>query len=158
MFFKPDYELFTFDPNTQPVVPAEFKALMIVKPSTGFSEEAKFKLDQYVMNGGKLIMFIDRLNAELDSLQKGEVVAYDRDLKLNDLLFRYGVRINADLLMDLQCDYLPFDVNGNGQFELLPWNYFPVLESKSNHPINKKSWFCCCPFCEFYRYCGSRRH
>ena len=87
-------------------------------------------------------MFTDRLNAEMDSLQiKNEVVAYDRGLLLNDLMFRYGVRINADLVMDLQCDYLPFDVNGNGQFELLPWNYFPVLESKSNHPINKNLGF-----------------
>lgn len=138
---KPNYQLFTFDPNTQPVIPAEFQALLVVKPTMGFSEEAKLKLDQYVMHGGKLIMFIDRLNAEMDSLQKGEVVAYDRDLKLNDLLFKYGVRVNGDLLMDLQCDYLPFDVNGNGQFELLPWNYFPVLESGSNHPINKNLGF-----------------
>ncbi|HSN59579.1 MAG TPA: Gldg family protein, partial [Ferruginibacter sp.] len=104
--------------------------------------DAKLKLDQYVMNGGKVLMFIDRLNAEMDSLQiKNEVVAYDRALQLNDLVFKYGIRLNADLVMDLQCDYLPFDVNGNGQFDLLPWNYFPVLESKSNHPINKNLGF-----------------
>ena len=62
------------------------------------------------MRGGKVIMFIDKLNAELDSLKsnKGEVVAYDRDLELNDLLFKYGVRINSDLVMDLQCDFLRF--------------------------------------------------
>jgi ABC-type uncharacterized transport system involved in gliding motility auxiliary subunit len=64
------------------------------------------------MNGGKLLFFIDRLNAEMDSLQiKNEVIAYDRDLQLNDFIFHYGVRINPDLLMDLQCDYLPFDVS-----------------------------------------------
>ena len=86
---------------------------------------------------------MDKLNAELDSLQskKGEVVAYDRELGLNELLFKYGVRINSDLLMDLQCDFLPFDVSGNGQFELLPWNYFPVFETKSNHIINKNLGF-----------------
>src|SRR5205085_6685081 len=106
-----------------------------------FTDEEKLKLDQYVMNGGKLMIFMDRLNAEMDSLQvKNEVVAYDRDLKLNDLLFKYGVRINADLVMDLQCDYLPFDVNGNGQFELLPWNYFPVLEG-SDDPISRNVGF-----------------
>jgi gliding-associated putative ABC transporter substrate-binding component GldG len=114
----------------------------MVKPSLSFTDEEKLKLDQYVMRGGKLLLFIDRLNAEMDSLQqKNEVVAYERDLKLNDLIFRYGARINPDLLMDLQCDYLPFDVNGNGQFELLPWNYFPVFESASNHPINKNLGF-----------------
>jgi gliding-associated putative ABC transporter substrate-binding component GldG len=116
----------------------KIKALIILKPVTAFSDIEKLKLDQYVMNGGKLLFFIDRLNAEMDSLKiKNEVIAYDRELHLNDFIFHYGVRINPDLLMDLQCDYLPFDVNGNGQFEFLPWNYFPVLESSDNHPINK---------------------
>ncbi len=137
-----DYKLSLFNINTQPFVPQEFKVLIIVKPTQPFTEQARFKLDQYVMNGGKLLMFVDRLDAEMDSLQiKNEVVAYDRGLELNDLMFKYGVRLNPDLLMDLQCDYLPFDVNGNGQFELLPWNYFPVMESKSNHPINKNLGF-----------------
>jgi ABC-2 type transport system permease protein len=139
---KRDYDLSIVNIQSQPFISEDFKVLVMVKPTTAFSDEEKLKLDQYVMNGGKILMFIDRLNAEMDSLQiKNEVVAYDRDLQLNDLLFRYGVRINADLLMDLQCDYLPFDVNGNGQFELLPWNYFPVLQSPSNHPINKSLGF-----------------
>jgi ABC-2 type transport system permease protein len=137
-----DYKLSLFNINTQPFVPLDFKVLVMVKPANAFSEAAKLKLDQYVMNGGKLLIFADRLNAEMDSLQiKNEVVAYDRGLQLNDLMFKYGVRLNADLIMDLQCDYLPFDVNGNGQFELLPWNYFPVLESRSNHAINKNLGF-----------------
>ena len=135
---KQDYKLFLFNANSQQFIPQDFKAMIVVKPATGFSDIEKLKLDQYVMNGGRLIMFIDRLNAELDSLQtKNQVTAFDRDLKLNDLLFNYGARVNADLVMDLQCDFLPFDVNGNGQFELLPWNYFPVIDSKGNHPINK---------------------
>ena len=68
----------------------------------------KLKIDQYVMRGGKVIWFIDRLEAEMDSLQiKNQVIAYDRNLNLEDLLFKYGVRINPDLLMDLQCDFLP---------------------------------------------------
>lgn len=139
---RPNYNLFTFNINTQPLVPKEFSLLVIVKPAKPFSEAAKLKLDQYVMNGGKLLIFIDRLNAEMDSLQiKNEVIAYDRELQLNDLMFKYGARVNTDLVMDLQCDVLPFDVNGNGQFDLLPWNYFPVLESKSNHPINKSLGF-----------------
>ncbi len=138
-----DYRFYTINPNTQPAIPKEFNVLFIVKPTQPFSEAAKLKLDQYVMNGGKIIFFLDKLNAELDSLQskKGEVVAYDRGLELNDMLFKYGARINADLLMDLQCDFLPFDVNGNGQFELLPWNYFPVFETKANHSINKNLGF-----------------
>lgn len=139
---KTDYNLVTFNLQDQPVIPAEIEALLIVKPSVPFTDEQKLKIDQYVMNGGKLLLFLDRLEAEMDSLRiKNEVVAYDRGLNLNDLVFKYGVRVNADLIMDLQCDYLPFDVSGSGQFELLPWNYFPVLESPSNHPINKSIGF-----------------
>lgn len=94
------------------------------------------------MRGGKLLMFVDKLDAEMDSLRiKNEVIAYDRGLELNDLLFKYGVRINSDLVMDLQSDRLPFDVNGNGQYEFLSWNYFPIFGSKSNHTINKNLGF-----------------
>jgi len=138
-----EYQFYSINPNTQSAIPKEFKVLFVVKPTDPFTDEAKLKLDQYVMNGGKVLFFIDKLNAELDSLQskKGQVIAYDRELELNDLLFKYGARINADLVMDLQCDFLPFDVNSNGQFELLPWNYFPVFESRSNHVINKNLGF-----------------
>jgi ABC-2 type transport system permease protein len=136
---KKDYDFSAIDLNQVNVLPPIMNALLIVKPTISFTDEQKLKLDQYVMNGGKIILFADRLNAEMDTLQskQGQVTAFDRDLKLNDLLFNYGARINADLLMDLQCDVLPFDVNGNGQFDFLPWNYFPVLESNGNHPINK---------------------
>jgi ABC-2 type transport system permease protein len=134
---KPDYNLFMFDLERGPI-PDTFKLLMIVKPTKPFSERAKLYIDQFVMHGGKILLFEDKLEAELDSLRiKNEVIAYDRNLQLNDLLFKYGVRINSDLVMDLQCDFLPFDVNGNGQFDFLQWNYFPRFVSKSNHPINK---------------------
>lgn len=138
---KPNYQLFTVNINEQATIPQEFKMVMMVKPTMPFSDEAKLKIDQYVMNGGNLVVFIDRLDAELDTLQRGEVVAYDRELKINDLLFKYGARVNPDLVMDLQCDFLPFDVNNNGQFELLPWNYFPVVEPKGNHGITKNLGF-----------------
>ncbi len=135
---RPDYNLFTFNLNTQALIPDTFKVLMIVKPAMAFTDEEKLKIDQFVMRGGKVMFFIDKLNAEMDSLRiKNEVIAYDRGLELNDLLFKYGVRINSDLVMDLQSDRLPFDVNGNGQFEFLTWNYFPVFGSASNHAINK---------------------
>lgn len=135
---RQDYNLQQFNLATLPLIPDTFKLLIIVKPTEKFTDEEKLKIDQFVMRGGKLLLFMDRLNAEMDSLRiKNEVIAYDRGLELNDLLFRYGVRVNPDLVMDLQCDFLPFDVNGNGQFDFLHWNYFPLFESRSNHLINK---------------------
>jgi gliding-associated putative ABC transporter substrate-binding component GldG len=135
---KKNYHLFMMDLSKEPVVPDTFKLLMIVKPTLTFTDSEKLKIDQYVMHGGKILCFIDRLEAETDSLQiKNQVIAYDRNLNLEDLFFKYGIRINADLLMDLQCDFLPFSVNGKDQFEFLHWNYFPLFESKQNSVINK---------------------
>ena len=136
-----NYKMVIFNLKEQPVIPDTFKVMMIVKPDTAFSDADLLKLDQYVMRGGKILWFIDNLNAEPDSLSiKSKLIAYDRSLNLQDLLFHYGVRINPDLLMDLQCDFLPFAVGGsatNPQYEFLQWNYYPVFESRNNHPINK---------------------
>ncbi|HSQ43519.1 MAG TPA: gliding motility-associated ABC transporter substrate-binding protein GldG [Ginsengibacter sp.] len=135
---KKNYSLFTLNIAKEPVIPDTFKLLMIVKPTASFTEDEKLKIDQYVMRGGKVIWFIDKLEAEMDSLQiKNQVIAYDRNLNLDDLLFKYGVRINPDLIMDLQSDFLPFSVNGKDQFNFLHWNYFPLFESKQNSLINK---------------------
>ena len=135
---RKNYSLFTLNIAKEPVIPDTFKLLMIVKPTASFSEDEKFKIDQYIMRGGKVLWFIDRLEAEMDSLQiKNQVVAYDRNLNIDDLLFKYGVRIDADLIMDLQSDFLPFSVNGKDQFDFLHWNYFPLFESKQNSLVNK---------------------
>lgn len=135
---RQNYDLFQFNLNTQQAIPDTFKLLLIVKPKQPFTPNEELKIDQYVMRGGKLLIFEDKLEAEMDSLQiKNEVIAYDRGLNLDDLLFKYGVRINSDLLMDLQCDVLPFDTNGNGQYEWLQWNYFPVFQTKAN-PVTSK--------------------
>ena len=72
--------------DSELVIPDTFKMLMIVKPKIPFSDEAKLRLDQYVMHGGKIFWMIDRLEAEMDSLQmKNQVIAYDRNLNIYDL-------------------------------------------------------------------------
>ncbi len=126
-----DYQFALLNLQQQPTIPSGVDVLMIVKPTIGFTEEEKFKIDQFVMRGGRLLCFIDNLIAEQDSLAfKPEQVAYDRNLNLTDLFFKYGLRINTDLVMDLQCDYIPFVVGGtqdNPQYEFLRWNYYPLL-------------------------------
>ena len=120
---KQDYQFGTLNLQLPGAIPAAVDVLVIVKPSQAFTEEEKFKIDQFVMNGGKLLCFIDNLFAEQDSLAfKPETIAYDRNLNLTDLFFRYGLRINTDLVMDLQCDMIPFVVGGsadNPQYEFL---------------------------------------
>ena len=130
----------TVNVRTQPFINPEYAAVVIVKPTEKFSDDDKFKLDQYVMNGGKLLFFMDVLYAERDSLQNGELIAYSRDLNLNDLLFKFGVRINTDLVADKHCDKIPVEVGavgGQSQKQLLPWPYAPLLQPGSDNVIVK---------------------
>jgi gliding-associated putative ABC transporter substrate-binding component GldG len=130
----------TFNLRYSPFIDTSYAAVLIVKPQRPFSDDDKFKLDQYVMNGGRLFFLVDMLYAERDSLEQSELTTYARDLQLNDLLFRYGVRIKTDLLADKHCDMIPVEVGsigGNAQRQLLPWPYAPLLQPGSDHPIVK---------------------
>lgn len=138
---EPDYRLSLFDINQQAFIPKELAALLIVKPTAPFSDSAKMKIDQYLMNGGKIIWMLDMLYAEKDSLAiTAQTLAYDRNLELDDLLFKYGVRINRDLLQDMQCDLSKMVVGVSGgqpQLSDVPFNYYPLLQSSASHPITK---------------------
>lgn len=144
MSLQDDYELRLVDLQQAARIPDSVDVLMMVKPTISFNEEEKFKIDQFVMRGGRLLWFIDALIAEQDSLAiKPETIAYDRDLNLTDLLFKYGLRINTDLVMDLQCDVLPFVVGGtadNPQMQFLPFNYYPLLQP-GNSSITRNSGY-----------------
>ena len=139
---RPNYAFRIIPVDSVAVIPPIFKALLIVKPVAKFSDAQKLKIDQYIMNGGKAVWMIDQLYASLDSLQRseGRFVAFDMGLNLDDQLFRYGVRINQDLVQDLQCDKIPSVIGSMGdkpQIQLLPWPYFPLLRNTSGHPITK---------------------
>lgn len=135
-----DYRFGPYDISKNQI-PGEADVLLIVKPTIQFTEDEKLKIDQFVMRGGKVLWFIDNLIAEQDSLRfTTETIAFDRNLNLTDQLFRYGVRINSDLVMSLDCDYMPFAVGGtqeNPQFEFLKWNYYPLFGSSNNNPVTK---------------------
>lgn len=136
------YRFFLINLQQSPVISDSIKTLLIVKPTQPFSDEQKLALDQYLMRGGKVMFLLDALNADMDSLVRSgkDFTAYGRDLQLDDLIFKYGARINQNLVQDKQCDVLPQAVGNMGgqpQIELLPWPYFPLLYSSTNHPIGK---------------------
>jgi gliding-associated putative ABC transporter substrate-binding component GldG len=138
-----EYRLAVFDLKKGYPDPALINALMIVKPTLPFSDEDKLKLDQYVMNGGRIIWFIDKLHAELDSLMRkqAEYTAFDRNLGLDDILFKYGVRINPDLVQDLNCSKIPIvigkNADGSPKMQRQPWPYYPFLSAHGDNPISK---------------------
>lgn len=117
------------------------KAIIIAKPDTTFSEKDKFIIDQFVMDGGKVLWAIDPLYTSIDSLQKsGGTIALPYDLKLDDLFFKYGVRINANLILDLASSAIPVNKAFQGQqprFELMPWLFSPLIMPTGSHPIVK---------------------
>jgi gliding-associated putative ABC transporter substrate-binding component GldG len=119
----------------------EYDLTIIAKPTEKFTEKEKFTLDQYITNGGKSLWLIDNVTAELDSLmQTGQSLAFNRDLNITDLLFSYGVRVNYNLIKDINSSTIRLasgNVGNQTQYEDFLWYYFPLITSKNNHPITK---------------------
>ncbi|MGI8892333.1 MAG: gliding motility-associated ABC transporter substrate-binding protein GldG [Bacteroidia bacterium] len=118
-----------------------FQAVVIAKPDSAFTEKNKFILDQFIMRGGKMLWVLDYMSVSMDSLQNAvETMAMGKNLNLDDILFRYGARINYDLIQDMKAAPIPVVtgyVANKPQQTLLPWYYFPLLSPASAHPIVK---------------------
>ena len=116
--------------------------LIIAKPVKPFTQKEQYLLDQFIMNGGKVLMMLEGAQgAELDSMQtKGLVFAAPLETGLDAMLHKYGVRLNKHIVEDLQCSKIPIQTTANGsggRFQLYGWIYNPILKSKNNHLINK---------------------
>ncbi|TDB69161.1 gliding motility-associated ABC transporter substrate-binding protein GldG [Arundinibacter roseus] len=111
-------------------------ALLLLKPDQPFTEEEKYKLDQFVVNGGKALFFTD--GARIDSVGLDGTYAQPLDLNLGDLFFKWGLRVNANLVKDLNCAPIVLNVGAMGdepQLKPLPWRFYPLLNRFGAHPI-----------------------
>ena len=118
----------------------DYKAVIIAKPSKKFSEKDKFILDQYMMNGGRLLYLIDAVTITLDTLRKEpQTLGLYNDVNLDDQLFKYGIRVNPVLVEDIQAGRILINAQPNGQPKLVPvpWLYSPLLIPSSNHPVSR---------------------
>ncbi len=113
-----------------------FDATLIVKPTEAFTDNEKYILDQYIMNGGKSMWLMDKVIADIDSLQNKNNVslAFPRELNVDDLLFKYGVRINYNLVQDLLST--PITAQSEQGDVPIDWLYSPIIKSENNHAIN----------------------
>ena len=122
-------------------VPDSFRSLVIANPTKPFSERDKFAVDQYLMRGGRILWLIDPVSVSLDSLSGGmSTLAFPRDLNLTDQLFHYGVRLNSDLIQDVECQQIKVNTAQVGQppkYSMAPWYFSPLLTPAQNHPIGK---------------------
>ncbi len=118
----------------------DYRALVIARPLRPFSEADRFAIDQYIMRGGKVLFFLDPVNPFADSLTGGTTVALANQVGLEEMLFRYGIRINYNLVADLQCNPVPVNTASTGEearFTLMPWVYHPLLAGHPTHPVTR---------------------
>jgi gliding-associated putative ABC transporter substrate-binding component GldG len=117
-----------------------YDALIIAKPQQQFSEPEKFVLDQYLMQGGNLLFLIDKLEAAADSASRDDYFAFPYDLNLDDQLFRYGFRINLDLIQDRAAALFPVVTGMAGnkpQIQMMDWPFFPLINRYAEHEITR---------------------
>jgi ABC-2 type transport system permease protein len=118
-----------------------FKAAIIAKPDSSFDEKDKYILDQFVMKGGRTLWLIDPVMASMDSLTKNNVtLGLANPINLEDIIFKYGVRMNTNLVLDVQSAPIPVLAGYQGnqpQYKYYPWVYFPVAFPFCDHPIVK---------------------
>jgi len=119
----------------------KYKSLIIAKPTNAFSEIDKLAIDQFVMNGGHVVWLLDLVNVPEDSLAyERMVLGLANQLNLDDQLFRYGVRINYNVILDNQCAVIPLNVAAQGaqpQWNPSPWFFHPLISPPSTNPITK---------------------
>ena len=131
------YDLYELDLPQKDIIPP-YDALIVGQPQEAFSKQDQYKLDQYVMRGGKVLFFLDPLRIDMDSIGENGSFAFPLDLQLEDQLFRYGVRINPTLIQDINSGVYPIvvgDVGGQPQIVPLPWPFFPIVNRYGDHPI-----------------------
>ncbi len=115
-----------------------YDLVILSKPTSAFTEQEKYMLDQYVMNGGRMMMFLDALSVNMDSASGEGTFAFPYTTNLNDLLFKYGVRINTNYIQDINCGFFPVVAGNMGdqaQIRMLPWPFFPLINAYGDHQI-----------------------
>ncbi|HEX9980140.1 MAG TPA: gliding motility-associated ABC transporter substrate-binding protein GldG [Flavobacterium sp.] len=118
----------------------KYDLAIIAKPTERFSDQEKMVLDQFIMNGGKTLWLVDQVHMEMDSLynESGASLAFPSDLNLNDLFFKYGIRINPDLVKDLMATPVALATGEQGsasQYTQFPWFFSPMVYPSIKHPV-----------------------
>lgn len=119
---------------------SDYQLLIVPKPTQPFTDVQKQVLDQYIMQGGRVLWLIDQVSVNLEDIYEnhGITMAMPMDLNLGDLFFRYGFRVNYDLINDLYFTQIVV-AQGEGnqtRYTPIPWLYNPMILSKNNHLIN----------------------
>ena len=145
------YKMFAMDVTNNPDKPVftilveglvkklqKYSGIIVAKPTKPFTEPEKFVLDQYIMNGGKVIFLVEDLVAEMDSVAKyGQVMTVNQNHNLGDMLFNYGVKVKPNLIQDLQCHGIPAINQQTNRPGFWPWLFYPLFNAIDDNPVSK---------------------
>lgn len=137
------YTAFTFDMARQPgmAISPSIDVLLILQPERPFSERDKYEIDQYLMRGGSILWSLSQQQVDftLAGYQKQSALTQLRELNLDDLFFRYGFKINYDLVQDAECETSELVVEGSSGASMVtvPWPFFPLVLSFPEHPVTR---------------------
>jgi ABC-2 type transport system permease protein len=133
------YTLQRYDVKSIEAIPQDINLLVIAKPTQKLTDWSKYKIDNFIMRGGKVLWLLDGVGAAMDSMKTDNFfMAMPNQLGLDDMLFKYGVRINSDLIQDVKASRIPIvygTLGGQPQQKLFPWFYFPLISGETQHPI-----------------------
>lgn len=132
-----NYDLYAVD-LTKPGPISGVDAILVPKPDKPFSDEAIFKIDQFVVKGGRALFFVD--GQRVDSVSAEGNYAQPLNLNLDDLFFNWGLRVNRDLVKDLSCAAIPLNVGNLGDkpnIQLVPWRFYPIINNFGKSPITR---------------------
>lgn len=124
----------------KPGILDEYSAVILAGPEKEISEQDKLVIDQYIMNGGKVLWLFEEVAVNQDSLVYGSTMGLYRPLNLEDMLFRYGARVNPSVVQDMDCMTIRLMVMAGGtrqQVVPAPWLYYPKLVPSPDHPISR---------------------
>lgn len=110
---------------------------MIIGPKLAYTEKEKFILDQFITAGGKAFFAYDAIDIRKDSLKNGETFGLSKNVNLDDLLFKYGVRMNQSVVQDMNCAKTVIQTGLNGEVQAINFPYYPVVYQFGSHPIVK---------------------
>lgn len=132
------YDVFRIDLRRNDL--SKYDLLVVARPVQPFTELEKFNLDQFIMKGGKALFLLDKLDADMDSVSNETALAIPNKTNLDDQLFRYGVRVNPDLVQDQNAGMYPVitgQVGGKPQVQMLNWPFFPLINNYPDHPVTR---------------------
>lgn len=113
--------------------------LLVIKPDKVVDDSTKFKIDQFIMKGGRAMFFVDGL--KVDSVGVEGSFAQPLDVNLDDLFFRYGLRINKNIVKDgLNAETIPLVVGHIGDrpdIQCVPYRYYPLINNFGPSLITK---------------------